>query len=337
MTDVTPHLGDRVVVRYRLGSAAPADWRTAPNPAVAHGPSLSDVTGVLTDDGDPLVLLRDGEQVTVPRAAVTSMRVLPATAVRTSEIRTLEHAAALAWAGTESEWVDGWLARAGATDGRRFTHRANSAVPLERGARADVDTLVALRSWYAERELPLLLALPDRLIGPGQVSGTVANEFQVLTREVGAVSAPDAAVALDAAPDGRWARCYLADSVDPKQVDEPYLALAQRVLRAVNGPVVHAHADVDGELAAIGRGAVTDAPDGTRWLGITALRTAPDHRRRGWGDTMLDTLVAWGAGQGAARVYLQVESGNRLAGTWYRSRGFGLHHAVRHLIPDLPI
>ncbi len=43
------------------------------------------------------------------------------------EIRALEHAAALAWPGTEQHWHDGWLLRAGGG----YTSRANSAVPLD--------------------------------------------------------------------------------------------------------------------------------------------------------------------------------------------------------------
>ena len=78
--------------------------------------------------------------------------------MRASEIRALEHAAALAWPGTEQHWQDGWLLRAGGG----HTSRANSAVPLDFSA--TVAALPAIIGWYAERGLPAWLALPERLL-----------------------------------------------------------------------------------------------------------------------------------------------------------------------------
>ena len=54
-----------------------------------------------------------------------SVRELSHAPVRNSEIRAVEHAAALAWPGTERHWAGGWLLRAGGTD-----KRTNSAAPL---------------------------------------------------------------------------------------------------------------------------------------------------------------------------------------------------------------
>ena len=103
-----PFVGDRVVVRYRLGPGAPEDWRPAPNPATTSGPSLSDVTGIVTDGGTPelIRLDRDGIVVEIPRPAITSVRVLSRRTVRNSDIRAVEYAAAHAWPGTDSRWID---------------------------------------------------------------------------------------------------------------------------------------------------------------------------------------------------------------------------------------
>jgi len=61
---------------------------------------------------------------------VVALRTLSDVPVRTSEIRALEHAAALAWPGVEQHWLDGWLLRAG----HGVTYGANSAVPLANSA-----------------------------------------------------------------------------------------------------------------------------------------------------------------------------------------------------------
>ena len=87
---------------------------------------------------------------TIPAELVVAVKVLSDKPVRNSEIRSVEVAAARAWPGLESEMIDGWFARAGGG----FTRRANSAVPLEMGARLDTQTLERLREWYAARELP---------------------------------------------------------------------------------------------------------------------------------------------------------------------------------------
>ena len=108
-----PRPGDRVVVRHRL-------------PAGSSHP-VTDVVGELVADGDELVVRRrDGALVRVARPDVLRLKVVPARAVASSDVREVEHAAALGWPGLEQAWHRGWLLRAGAG----LTQRACSAVPL---------------------------------------------------------------------------------------------------------------------------------------------------------------------------------------------------------------
>jgi ribosomal protein S18 acetylase RimI-like enzyme len=72
-----------------------------------------------------------------------------------------------------------------------------------------------------------------------------------------------------------------------------------------------------GEPVAVGLG-VTDGP----WLGIFAMSTLPEARRRGAAKAVLRALIAWGAGRGAERAYLQVERDNGAARALYASAGF---------------
>ena len=314
--DRVPFVGDRVVVRYRLGGAAPADWRAG------SAATLSDVTGVLRNDGDPLIVERDGPQ-SIPRSAVTSIRVLSRVTVRNSEIRSLEAAAAAAWPGTESAMLDGWLLRAGGG----FTRRANSAVPIEFGSGTVAATMAALRRWYDERNLSTMVAVPERLLPAGQITGRgVGGEIQVLVRDLDDVDVmrPDTPVdevRLDDAATASWLRAYRGPDVD--------VPIAGAVVGASRGPVVFASMGEGPD--AIGRASVTEGADGTRWLGVSALWTAPERRRRGRARAVLAELVAWGADRGAQRVYVQVEADNRIAGTWYRALGFGLHHTSRYV------
>ena len=95
---------------------------------------------------------------------------------------------------------------------------------------------------------------------------------------------------------------------------------------------------VDGEVVfasvggvAVGRGAITVAPDGTVWLGISAVHVADAHRRAGHGRAVCEALQAWGVRRGAHRVYVQVLDDNTAAIALYASLGYGLHHHLRYV------
>ncbi len=290
-----PALGSRVSLRYRLpaGSAKP----------------LTDVIGHL-ERVEPTVLIRtkDGTLVDLDPADIESVRELSHAPVRASEIRALEHAAALAWPGAEQQWLGGWLLRAG----HGVTSRANSAIPLDLSAQ--IADLAAVRDWYRDRGLPAWLALPERLL-PIRTPGI--KPARVMVRELPA-SPPAPGVTLARQPDAEWLRLYERE-------------VPLDVLTAV----------VDGQLTfatvparAVGRGAVTKAPDGTAWLGISSVRVVPESRRHGHARAVCGALLAWGAEAGARRAYVQVEVDNHAAIALYTSLGFRLHHQTRYVAAD---
>jgi ribosomal protein S18 acetylase RimI-like enzyme len=288
-----PTPGTRVSLRYRLpaGSAKP----------------LTDVVGHV-EQVEPTVLVRtkSGELVDIDPGDIVSVRELSYVPVRASEIRALEHAAACAWPGTEQHWHRGWLLRA--ADG--VTSRANSAVPLDMSAQ--IADLPAIVDWYRERGLTPWLALPERLL-PIRTPGVKATRVMVRPLDTPTTAPP--AVSLAPRPDATWLAGYRREV----PVD---------VLTAV----------VDGELIfasmadrAVGRGAVTATPDGTRWLGISSIRTAEGSRRQGHARALCEALLAWGAAAGAQHAYVQVEVYNDPAIALYTSMGFRLHHHGRYV------
>lgn len=284
-----PVLGSRVSMRFRQ-----ADGRQ------------TDVIGYLCAL-TPLITLRtksDG-MVSISPDDVVAVRELSHTPIRASEIRSLEHAAALAWPGTEQHWHNGWLLRAGGG----HTSRANSAVPLDFSSSiADVNDIV---SWYDERGLEPWLALPDRLV---RVRHEGVKQTRVMVRDLDPAGV-NTATTLDARPDAAWLACYQRE-------------VPQEVLTAViDGEVVFA--SVAG--AAVGRGAVTSAPDGTVWLGISAVHVTDTHRRSGYATAVCGALQTWGRDHGAQRVYVEVLDDNHAAAALYASLGFGLHHRHRYV------
>lgn len=288
-----PAVGTRVSLRYRL--------------APGSVPPLSDVVGHLVDVG-PTLRIRDkrGDVVTVAAADVIVLKPLSAAPVRTSEIRNLEHAAALAWPGVEQQWLDGWLLRFG----HGSTRRANSAVPLLPTPSTELGAIV---DWYASRATTPLIAAPDRLftIATGVPTD---GENVLMTRQLDEpVETPG--VNLTSRPGDEWR------SIHRRQVPIDVLTAV------IDGDVVFATlADV-----AVGRCAVTPSPDGTRWAGLSAVHVAEGSRRSGLARSVCDGLLAWAAGRGATRAYVQVLADNDAATRLYESMGFRVHHRSRYV------
>ncbi|WP_433577094.1 N-acetylglutamate synthase, CG3035 family [Nocardia brasiliensis] len=312
-------LGRRVVLRYRL----PAGY---PQP-------LTDVIGELVSLDPPTVRGVDGQLVAVTPDRVVALKALGPRPIRTKEIRALEAAAADAWPGIEHAWIDGWLARAG----NGFTSRANSAVPLGSSAEPaglTADTLHRIAAWYAERGLPLLLALPDRLapIPPGWNSW---RETVMMAIDIENFVLPQgpSMVRVAATPDAAWQELNRRDgeAPTPQRLSAPLPDLG--VLTAVrDGELGFASLGVPTPIA-IGRGALTTAPDGRGWIGLTCVAVAAEHRRKGLGSLVCAELIRWGHSRGATHAYLQVEAGNSAAIALYRELGFLEHHTYRYAAP----
>ena len=121
---------------------------------------------------------------------------------------------------------------------------------------------------------------------------------------------PDATVTLAPRPDAQWLRLY------ERKVPVDVLTAV------VDGVVVFA---TSGD-AAVGRAAVTAAPDGTRWAGLSAVRVADGQRRSGHARGLCSALLAWAAEQGARSCYVQVLGRQRRRDRAVRAAG--LHHSA---------
>ncbi|MFI9401871.1 GNAT family N-acetyltransferase [Nocardia sp. NPDC052316] len=312
-------LGRRVVLRYRL----PAGY---PQP-------LTDVIGELVSLDPPTVRAADGRTVSVTPDRVVALKAVGPRPIRTKEIRSLEAAAADAWPGVEHSWIDGWFVRAG----HGYTGRANSALPLggsDGPAALTPDAIHRVGEWYTAHGLPLLLALPDRLapIPPGWDSW---RETVVMAIDIENFVLPQgpSMVRIAGAPDDAWLELHRFEGevVTPQRLSTPEPNI--EVLTAVrDGELGFASLGVPTPIA-IGRGALTTAPDGRRWIGLTCVAVGAEHRRKGLGSLVCAELIRWGHGRGATHAYLQVEAGNGAAIALYRELGFVEHHMYRYAAP----
>ncbi len=295
-----PEVGTRVMIRHRLPAGSV--------------PPLTDVIGQLVQTEPTLqVRTKRGDVVAVAADQVVAIKALTAKPIRTSSIRenirNLEHAAALAWPGVEQQWVGGWFCRFG----HGSTRRANSAVPLDVSR---IDDLGAIVDWYRSRSVAPLASVPDRLFRVPPHAPTDAENL-VMTCDI-EQSHPQSGLTLSPQPDDEWLRIY--ERKVPTEV----------LTAVIDGEV--AFATLAGAAAA--RAAVTDAPDGTRWLGLSALKVSEDQRRRGHARSLCTALLAWGAENGAHRAYTQVLADNASAAALFESMGFTLHHSSRYVRLD---
>ncbi|OHV04175.1 N-acetylglutamate synthase, CG3035 family [Mycobacterium talmoniae] len=289
-----PGVGTRVSLRYLRPAGS--------------DPPMGDVIGYLVEVGPRVrVQTRDGDVHEFRRDDVLYVRRLTDRPVKNSQIRAVEQAAALAWPGVEHQWLDGWLLRAG----HGSTLRANSAVPLDMFAHAS--SIPAIVDWYAQRDLTPWLAVPERLLRlPEDLPAACETRTLVGEPDVGAAGTD---VTLSPAPTPDWLAGYRRD-------------VPVAVLTAVaDGEVVFgARAGV-----AVGRAAVTRAPDGQPWVGVSELRVAADQRRRGHARALCAALLRWGRDRGAARAYVQLRSEDDVAIQFFESLGFAGQHRSRYL------
>ncbi|WP_415973681.1 GNAT family N-acetyltransferase [Rhodococcus sp. 077-4] len=288
-----------------------------------HTHPMTDVIGELVSADSAAVSVRgrDGMLVQVATERVVALKALGPKPVRTSEIRSLEAAAADGWPGVEREWIDGWQVRFG----HGFTGRANSAAPLEPGASTAAETLARITERYAARGLPPTLSLPDRL-GSAPPGWRTYNETAVMAAGISelVLREGDSAITVTAEPTQDWLSSLRYQGREPT-------AGAAEVVSAVHDGTLGFGAI--GSLT-VGRAAVTTAPDGRCWVGLTSLWVAPEHRRNGLGTLMCGELVRWGRGLGATHAYLQVAVDNAEAVALYRDLGFVDHHRYRYARPE---
>lgn len=314
-----PAPGARVVMRYRLPEGYP------------H--SMTDVIGELIALEPPTVRSADGEIVSVSAARVVALKELGPRPIRATDVRALEAAAANGWPGVEYQPLDGWLLRAG----HGYSHRANSAVPLDKSATTSAATLAQIAYWYRQRGLTPLLALTDRVV-PVPPGWSTFSEALVMAADLDTLVLPEGAsiVAVEPSPSAGWWAMFARH--DPRVVS--FGDAAGPVVTAVREGIVGfaalgaraQNAGVHTLPLAIARGAITDAPDGRRWVGLSSVYVAAEHRRHGLGTLICAETLRWAQTYGATHAYLQVVSSNADAIAMYHAMGFVDHHRYRYAV-----
>lgn len=353
--DLDALLGQRVALRFRVDERFHRD-----------------AVGVLSADGDALVVAARRGPVRVDRAAVVAVRAVPPAPPRRSGLAAvvrLEGLCADAWPAVHELVMGEWRLRAAGG----FTGRANSALVVGEPDRPIPDALDAVRAFAAGHGIPARVQVPfgspwDRVISAAgwvlEVGHEAGAEVAVMVADLAALAERHTiGVAAPAEPDGvpldapdrarapaAGGEMYLSGvsgSPNPSQVHLDVLDRPDARWWGLGGtadpsPAQRHVLDPDGPPRTAFPLA-TD-PDG-RPLGRLRAALADDHlhlsqldvvpraRRRGLATALTAAAAGWGREHGARWAVLQVALHNTVARAVYDRQGFVEHHRYRYLVP----
>ncbi len=249
----------------------------------------------------------DLDAVEIPPEQLKIIKRLSPRMVRNSDIRAVEVAAAAAFPGTDHAWTsDGsWLLRA--SDGASGS--SNAAVPLGPSAGFTPVPLEEIKDFFARRDLPVRLLVPERIGKPAErllADATWETEPEMLAmvlRDLSALAeAPSASPAfhIEDYPDDEWLEMHHSRSgaLSPGALEHLHTRMV--------GTLGFARLVMEGETIAIARATITESGDGTAWLGLSNAEVAANFRRCGFGTLLGQHLLRWGRDNGAEHAYLTV-------------------------------
>jgi N-acetylglutamate synthase len=234
------------------------------------------------------------------------------------QLRALEELVVDAWPAAETAELAGWLLRASGGP----TRRGNSVATLELDAAQTLEQAVAeVESWYAARGQKAVFQLGP-CVQPKDLDAFLAERgyrkegaaaFAVADpSEVAARTRTQLATRLTAKPDAAWlALCgagrFAAD-----------LASFQGFLRRLGSRCRFASVlDEHGAPCAVCLGIASEDR-----LGVYAMLTLPEARRRGAARALLHALAESARGEAMRELYLLVELDNPPARALYKEAGF---------------
>jgi GNAT superfamily N-acetyltransferase len=247
--------------------------------------------------------------------------------------RELEKAVVGAWPATESVDLDGWLLRASGGP----THRGNSVATLEERLGMSLSARIEhAEAWYRERDKPPMFQLGP-CVAPSELDPVLASRGYRKEGEAVLALAPSALV-VQRTPDAFSTR------IESKASDA-WLQIAARSSRfAATHDVLLGFLDrlgtrcrfvtaysASGQSAAICIGISSEGR-----LGVYAMLTLPDQRRRGMAGAALHALAQSALSDGTPELYLLVEVGNAPARALYARSGFQDVYDYHYRVLDPP-
>jgi ribosomal protein S18 acetylase RimI-like enzyme len=229
-----------------------------------------------------------------------------------------------AWPSFETQLVGGWLLRFAAG----YSKRANSATPIEPAARLDAQLADHIIGQFERRRIRPVFRLTgledagvDALLA---ARGLASIEPSLcLVAPIGPAARLDPQVRIEASASRPWIEQAAASSGGEKANAVTLGAIVSRIAnQAAFATLAEDGEDLAWGLAVAERG----------FVGLYDIVVAPRARGRGLGRRLCQTLMGWGAEQGARTAYLQVRADNAIANALYRTLGFEQAYSYSHRV-----
>jgi ribosomal protein S18 acetylase RimI-like enzyme len=229
-------------------------------------------------------------------------------------IRHIEEISLSALPALQTVYCDGWVLRfAGG-----HTRRANSVNPLYPSTLDIGEKIAYCEALYHAQGLPAVFKLTDAVNPPDLDAILAERGYQkspptsVQTMRLNGTPIERPAT-IDTLRSGDWLDAYARMNDVPLHRRD----VLGRMLDGLITPSGYAAVEVNGEIAAVGLGVLTQD-----YVGLFDIVTAAQVRRQGLGRRIVASLLKWGQDNGARHAYLQVVADNIPAVGLYRSLGF---------------
>lgn len=226
----------------------------------------------------------------------------------------LEQAAFSAWPALETQQLDDWILRF--ADG--YTKRANSANATQAIGHLPDQRLDDIEAFFRARQQPPVFRLVSFAIDPAIDEKLIQRGYQFNDLSLVMTTAtsiqtykPDASVKFSYVE--AWLELFQQISGKIGSGQATHL----RMLQSIKSPHACVVIRESGQPVCCGLAVVSDG-----CIGLFDIATAESFRQRGLAKKICQTLLHWGAEQGAGTAYLQVVANNKAAINLYEGMGF---------------
>lgn len=234
------------------------------------------------------------------------------------QIIEIELIASHAWPAHEVQYLGGWMLRAS----YGITHRANSTLILDELPEGDIDSAIQIiREFYISRGLPPRFQLTNASV-PANIDRKIADlgfilemkvNVQIFSLEFLIQGVSPFRVEIHPAPQQNWLSTYAAVG----DYDSFSLGIRKSIMTRVVQKKAYVVAIFKNKVVGVGFGVAERG-----WLGLFAISTLTQFRRKGIATAITRALAQWGLSKGATRAYLLVEQKNEPANDLYNHLGF---------------